>query len=173
MTWHLWVKCPSISLFLKSPVLSPGSSQALKEPYLELRMCELLIVSLASELAIPSRTHGYQVKLGRKKTFWNVFFFFLITNTSCWLLSPLLPGWKLWIVVVVYSLSCFWLFATPWTIAHRLLCLWDFPGKNAEVGCHFLPQGIFQTQGSNLHLLHCRWILYHWATREALGLWII
>ena len=21
----------------------------------------------------------------------------------------------------------------------RLLCLWDFPGKNAGVGCHFLP----------------------------------
>ena len=92
-------------------------------------------------------------------------------EVSCWLLSPLLPGWKLWIVV--YSLSCFWLFATPWTIAHRLLCLWDFPGKKAEVGCHFLLQGIFQTQGSNLHLLHCRWILYHWATREALELWII
>ena len=31
------------------------------------------------------------------------------------------------------------------------------------VGCHFLLQGIFQTQGSNLHLLsflHCRQILY-------------
>ena len=22
-------------------------------------------------------------------------------------------------------------------------------------------QGIFQTQGSNLGLLHCRWVLYH------------
>ena len=45
------------------------------------------------------------------------------------------------------------------------------PGKNTEVGCHFLLQGIFPTQGSNLSLLwllECRWILYHWATREAL-----
>ena len=25
------------------------------------------------------------------------------------------------------------------------------------VGCHFLLQGIFPTQGSNLHLLHCWW----------------
>ena len=24
----------------------------------------------------------------------------------------------------------------------RLLCLWDFPGKNTGVGCHFLLQGI-------------------------------
>ena len=38
----------------------------------------------------------------------------------------------------------------------RLLC----PGKNTEVGCHALLQGIFLTQGPNLCLLHCRWILY-------------
>ena len=35
----------------------------------------------------------------------------------------------------------------------RLLCPWDFPGKNTRVGCHFFFQGIFQTQGSNLRLL--------------------
>jgi len=29
----------------------------------------------------------------------------------------------------------------------------DFPDKDAGVGCHFLLQGIFPTQGSNLHLL--------------------
>ena len=43
----------------------------------------------------------------------------------------------------------------------RLLCPWDFPGKNTGVGWHFLLQGIylpnpgsnFSTQGSNPHLL--------------------
>ena len=35
----------------------------------------------------------------------------------------------------------------------RLLCPWDSPGKKIEVGCHALLQGIFPTQGSNLHLL--------------------
>ena len=35
----------------------------------------------------------------------------------------------------------------------RLLCLWDFPGKNTVVGCHAL-QGIFPNQGSKPHLLH-------------------
>ena len=30
----------------------------------------------------------------------------------------------------------------------------DFPGKNTGVGCHFLLQGIFLTQGANPHLLH-------------------
>ena len=30
----------------------------------------------------------------------------------------------------------------------------DVPGKNTGVGCHFLLQGIFLTQGWNLSLLH-------------------
>ena len=36
----------------------------------------------------------------------------------------------------------------------RLLCSWDCPGKKTGVSCHFLLQGIFLTQGSNLPLLH-------------------
>ena len=35
-----------------------------------------------------------------------------------------------------------------------------FPGKSTGVGCHFLLQGIFLTQGSNPGLLHCRQMLY-------------
>ena len=45
----------------------------------------------------------------------------------------------------------------------RFLCPWKSPGKNTGVGCDFLLQGIFLTQGLNpclLCLLHCRWILY-------------
>ena len=34
-----------------------------------------------------------------------------------------------------------------------LLCPWDFPGKNTEVGCYFLLQGVFLTQVLNPHLL--------------------
>ena len=34
-------------------------------------------------------------------------------------------------------------------------------GRNTGVGCHFLLQGIFPTQGLNRCLLHCRQILYH------------
>ena len=43
----------------------------------------------------------------------------------------------------------------------RLLCPWNSPGKNTGVGCHFLLQGIFPTQGSNLGLPHYRQMLYH------------
>ena len=50
------------------------------------------------------------------------------------------------------------LFATLWTIAARLLCPWDFPGKSTGVSCHFLFQGISPAQGLNSCLLH----LLHW-----------
>ena len=43
----------------------------------------------------------------------------------------------------------------------RLLCPWDFPGKNTGLGSHSLLQGIFPTQELNLSLLPCRRILYH------------
>ena len=33
-----------------------------------------------------------------------------------------------------------------------LLCPWDSPGKSTGVGCHFLLQGIFPTQGSRWEL---------------------
>ena len=52
----------------------------------------------------------------------------------------------------------------------RSLCPWDSPDKNTGVGCHFLLQGIFPTQGLNLCLC-VSWtdkqILYCWATRDA------
>ena len=67
-------------------------------------------------------------------------------------------------------LSWVLLFATPWTVAARLLCPWDSPGRNTGAGCHALLQGIFPAQGSNLRLLpllHCRPILSCWATWEA------
>ena len=43
---------------------------------------------------------------------------------------------------------------------------WDFPGKSAGVDCHFLLQGIFPTQESNLGLLHCRQMLYCLSHRQ-------
>ena len=36
----------------------------------------------------------------------------------------------------------------------RILSPWDSPGKNTKVGCYFLLQGIFLTQGLNPGLLH-------------------
>ena len=41
---------------------------------------------------------------------------------------------------------------------------WDLPGKNTGVRFHFLPQGIFLTQGLNLSFL----CLLHWQTDSLL-----
>ena len=40
----------------------------------------------------------------------------------------------------------------------RLLCPWNFPGKNTGACCYLLLQEIFPTQGLNLCLLNC----LHW-----------
>ena len=67
--------------------------------------------------------------------------------------------------------AVFWIFIWSavrrhgWAGTTRLAHL--SPGKNTVVGCHFLFQGIFPTQGSNPRLLHCRRTLYGWAAREA------
>ena len=42
----------------------------------------------------------------------------------------------------------------------RLLHPWNLPGKDTGVGCHFLLQGMFPTQGSKPGLLHFRQTLY-------------
>ena len=66
------------------------------------------------------------------------------------------------LIMKVKSLSCVQLFATPWIVAcPKLLRPWHFQGKSTGVGCHFLLQGIFPTQGSNPGLSHCRQSLYH------------
>ena len=55
----------------------------------------------------------------------------------------------------------------------RILCPWDYPGKNTAVGCHSLLQGIFLTRDPTC--ISCvsgigRPILYHCTTWETLRL---
>ena len=59
---------------------------------------------------------------------------------------------------VLSRFSCVLLFVTPWSVPTRLSCWRDSPGKNTGVSCHAILQGIFLTEGSNLHLL----CLLHW-----------
>ena len=58
-------------------------------------------------------------------------------------------------------LSCVQFFVTQWTIAHQANPSMKSPGKETGVGCHFLLQGIFPTQGLHPHLLHLLHLL-HW-----------
>ena len=58
-----------------------------------------------------------------------------------------------------------------WLYRTRLLCPWNFPGKNTGVGCYSLFQGLFQTQGLNPGLPHCRQILYCLSHQQAVPKW--
>ena len=66
--------------------------------------------------------------------------------------GPLSSGWK-----VKVAQSC----PTNSLQPHGLHSPWNSPGQNTGVGSHPLLQGIFPTQGLNLGLPHCTWILYH------------
>ena len=48
------------------------------------------------------------------------------------------------------SLSCVQLFRTHGLWPTRLFCLWNFPGKNPGVGCHFHLQGILPIGSASL-----------------------
>ena len=48
-------------------------------------------------------------------------------------------------VNVISRFSYVRLLTAPWSVAHRLLCPWGFPGKNTGVDYHAL-QGIFQSR---------------------------
>ena len=61
---------------------------------------------------------------------------------------------------VLSHFSRVWLFATPWTVARQAPLSMGFFRQEYAVDCHFLLQGTFLTQGSNLGLLNCRQILY-------------
>ena len=62
--------------------------------------------------------------------------------------------------VKVKSFSLVRLFATPWTVTHQTPPSMGFSRQDTGVGCHFLLQEIFPTQGLNPSLLHCRQTLY-------------
>ena len=88
---------------------------------------------------------------------------FKLASASTWHDSSSL--WQLpWFLEIllwtVRLLSHVWLFATLWTVAYQASLSMRFSGKSTGVGCHFLLQGIFPTQGSNPGLLHCRQMLY-------------
>ena len=69
--------------------------------------------------------------------------------------SPSAGTWRF--CYSIYCLRTKLLFATPWAVAHQAPLPWDFPGKNTEVGCHSLLQGISWPKDwsrISLHLLH-------------------
>ena len=75
----------------------------------------------------------------------------------------------------IHAIAC--ISVCKWKLLSRVRLLrprglyspWNSLGQNTGVGCHFLLQGIFPTQGSNPGLLNCRWILYHLSQKSMFG----
>ena len=71
----------------------------------------------------------------------------------------------------MYTQSCPTL-CSPMTVVRQPPLSMEYcPGKNTGMGCHFLLQGIFPTQGSCVSCTD-RQILYHWATWEYIYIFI-
>ena len=77
---------------------------------------------------------------------------FLISNGRITIVPVLLIVIYIYIYMVSYF-SHVQLFASLWTVACQAPLSRRFFSKNTGVGCHALLQGIFPTQGSDLHLL--------------------
>ena len=54
----------------------------------------------------------------------------------------------------------------PWTVTFQAPPSMEFPRQGYWTGLLFPSPGDLPEQGSNLHLLLGKWILYHWATRK-------
>ena len=71
---------------------------------------------------------------------------------------------------VLSHFSCVWVFATPWTVAHQAPLSMGFSRQKYWRGLPWPPPEDLPDPGIEPEfpcLLHYRWILYHWATREA------
>ena len=102
------------------------------------------------------------------KNFPNLCFIFIssraahLTLASASLLIPVIVRHLTYFTIIREGRVCLcvcvcshvWLFANPWTIAHQAPLFMEFFRQEYWDRLHFLIQGIFLTQGSNLHLLH-------------------
>ena len=75
---------------------------------------------------------------------------------------------RLWPVCVLSCFSHVQLFVNPWTVVCQAPLSMGFSRQEYWNGLPYPPPGDLPGPGINPHLLHCRQILYQWATREAL-----
>ena len=144
-------------------VTSHSIADAYSPSDLELQHQEALYhkVLVSGGYLIEIHLHDFLLIMGKR--LWQPFFFpRLIPPAGLWTSSPLLFAGMLLQLSASFSFSAVHMHVravvSDSSPSHALcptglLCAWNFPGKNTGVGCHFLLQGIFLTQGSNPHLL--------------------
>ena len=80
----------------------------------------------------------------------------------CWSMVRICPSISCWpspCCCCCLAANLYLTLVNPWTIARQVPLSTGFPRNNTGVGCCFLLQGIFPTQGSNVGLLLGRQIL--------------
>ena len=75
--------------------------------------------------------------------------------------------------IVVELLSRIWLFATPWTVVHKVLLSMGFARQEYQSGLPFPSPGDLPNPGIEPALLHCRQILYPPSHRGNPPSWVI
>ena len=88
-----------------------------------------------------------------------ILFFRFFCNIGYYKILSVVP-WTIQQVPVYLFYRCAVLCSVA-SVLTRFLYPWDCPSKNAGVSWRAFLQAVFLTQGSNLCLLHCRWILHH------------
>ena len=154
---------------------SHGPSLSLIHLSVQVYLCYCITTKSCQEtnfflLKMINKTH-----IGMENTA-SVILFHMPTEHSIWsAASEWKAGWRLQIRIhrgtsprwgVKWSESCSVVFNFLWP--HGLYSPWNSPGQNTGVGSLSLLQGIFPTQGSNLGLLHYRWILYQLSHKGSL-----
>ena len=68
--------------------------------------------------------------------------------------TPREDGFDITVASEIMAVFCLASSIDAWTVARQAPLSIGFPRQNTGVGCRFFLQGIFPTQGLNLHLLH-------------------
>ena len=114
---------------------------------------------IPSFLSLPPPPHSTPeiFKVSLVLQFSPLFFFTLFLRAA-----PITWIWFFWAKLLIRKLFSFYFISESDSVSHsvmsdslqlrclqptRLLCPWSSPGKNTGVGCHFLLQQIFLTQG--------------------------
>ena len=106
---------------------------------------------LALELQLIHPQYCYQINLSKTKTFLFCYVVPLLKVSSAIALQSIA------LQNIEYCLNSV---GSDSLQPHGVYSPWNSPGQNTGVGSRSLLQGIFQTQGLNRGLLHCRWISY-------------
>ena len=122
------------------------------------------LTNISSFLSDPSPGNGWFCGSGFSRFHVEVRSYSMCLSVSCLIsLSIMSSRFICMHACVISHFSHVWLFAILWTIACRLLCPWDSPGKNTGVGCHALLQlgssMLLQTAG--LPCFFNDWIIIH------------